>query len=71
MAGKRSQHVMPKGSKWSVRRTGSSRASGIFGTQKEAVEKAKELARAEGGDVYIHGRDGRIHDRRDAARLKA
>ena len=71
MARKKSQHVMPKGGKWSVRRAGSSRASGIFGTQKEAVEKAKELARAEGSDIYIHGRDGRIHERRDSSRLKA
>ena len=37
-------HVVPKDGKWSVRRTGSSRSSGIYNTQREAVEKAMQIA---------------------------
>ena len=71
MTGKRGQHVLPAGGKWSVRRTGSSRASGVFDTRKEALARAKELARHEGGEIYIYGRDGRIHERRDISHSKA
>ena len=60
---KKGQHVVPIGGKWSVRRAGSSRASGTYGTQREAVEKAKEIARTQQTELYIHGRDGRIRER--------
>lgn len=60
---KKGQHVVPSGDKWSVRRAGSARASGVYGTQKEAIDRAKKLARTEGGELYVHGRDGRIRER--------
>lgn len=60
---KRGQHVVPNGEKWSVRRAGSSRASGTYSTQREAVERAKDIARAQKTELYIHGRDGRIRER--------
>lgn len=60
---RRGQHVVPNGEKWSVRRAGAERASGTFVTQKEAVNKARELARSQQTEVYVHGRDGRIRER--------
>ena len=57
------QHVVPNGGKWSVRRAGSSKASGTFSTQKEAIERARDVARNQGTEVFIHGRDGRIRER--------
>lgn len=60
---KKGQHVVPSGGKWSVRRAGSSRASGTYNTQKEAVKKAREVARNQKTELYVHGRDGRIRDR--------
>lgn len=59
----RSQHVVPNGGKWSVRKAGASRASGTFATQKEAVRKATEIARNQKSEIFIHGRDGRIRER--------
>jgi uncharacterized protein YdaT len=59
----KSQHVVPNGAKWSVRRAGAERASGVFSTQKEAIDKARELAKHQGTELYIHGRDGRIRER--------
>lgn len=61
---KKGQHVVPSGGVWRVRRSGSERASGIYPTQQEAVQRASEIARNQGTEVYIHGRDGRIRERR-------
>lgn len=57
------QHVVPNGGGWSVRKAGSSRASGTFSTQGEAIERARDIARNQGSELYIHGRDGRIRER--------
>lgn len=60
---KRGQHVVPSGDKWSVRRSGATRASGTYETQREAITRAKDIARHQGTELYIHGRDGRIRER--------
>lgn len=57
------QHVVPNGGKWSVRKAGSARASGTFVTQQEAIDHARSIARNQGTELYIHGRDGRIRER--------
>jgi hypothetical protein len=60
---KKGQHVVPNGGKWSVRRAGSDRASGTYSTQREAIDRAIDLARNQQTELYIHGRDGRIRER--------
>lgn len=65
---KASQHVVPSGDKWSVRKAGSSKASGTFPTQKQAIAKATEIARNQGTELYIHGKDGRIRERNSYGR---
>ena len=57
------QHVVPNNGQWSVRRSGSERASKVFGTQDEAIEYARRLAQNQQTELYIHGRDGRIRER--------
>ncbi len=57
------QHVVPNGGRWSVRSSGASRVSGTFDTQREAIDVARERARRQGTELYIHGRDGRIRER--------
>lgn len=56
-------HVVPSGNKWSVIRAGAKRVSGYYQTQQEAMTVAQDRAKREGGELYIHGRDGRIRDR--------
>ena len=54
------QHVVPSGGRWSVRKAGSERASGVFDTQREAISAARGIAKNQGSELYIHGEDGRI-----------
>ncbi len=48
------------GNGWSVRKSDSSRAERVFHTKQEAVVYARDVARREGSEVYIHRRDGAI-----------
>lgn len=62
--GNERRHVVanPEGG-WDVKKPGSSRASAHTATQQEAVDRAREIVRNQGGgEVRIHGRDGRIRD---------
>ncbi|SET92199.1 DUF2188 domain-containing protein [Geodermatophilus poikilotrophus] len=58
------RHVVPnpKGG-WDVVKPGASRSSSHQPTQKEATDRARTIVRNNGGgEVRIHGRDGRIRD---------
>jgi hypothetical protein len=57
------QHVVPRDGRWSVRKTGSNRVTRTYDTQREAISEARKIARNQGGELYIHGRDGRIRER--------
>jgi Uncharacterized protein conserved in bacteria (DUF2188) len=59
-----SQHIVPdQHGGWSVRKTGASRATRIFGVQNDAIEFAKHIAQREGSPIYIHSKDGTILSR--------
>ena len=58
------QHVVPRGGKWAVKRSGADRVTRHFDTQREAIETAREYARKQQTELYVHGRDGRIRERR-------
>lgn len=60
----RNMHVSkaPSGG-WQAKRTGAKRASAVKPTQGAAETTAKRIsAKSGGGEVRIHGRDGRIRD---------
>jgi len=59
------QHVVPNNGNWSVKRAGASRVSSTHNTQAEAIQAATKIARNQRTDVYVHGRDGRIRERKD------
>lgn len=62
MAG-RPKHVVPRGDGWAVREEGAKRVSSVHPTLREAEQRARELARRDGTEVVIHGKDGKIRDR--------
>lgn len=58
------RHVVPnpKGG-WDVVKPGASRSSSHQSTQQEAIDRARVIVRNDGGgEVRIHGRNGRIRD---------
>lgn len=57
------QHKSSSGKAWSVRTSGSSRATRVFPTKEEAVGYARNVARKNGSEVYIHRRDGMIMEK--------
>lgn len=56
-------HVVSTNRKWSVRQSGSARASGIYDTQEEAIEQGQKIAENLKAVLYIHDRGGRIRER--------
>ena len=54
-------HVTGTRGNWRVTREGAQRASAVTQTKADAVERARELAKAQDlGQVKIHGMDGQI-----------
>ena len=60
----KSQHVVQtRDGNWAVRKSGAARASRVFPTQADAVQYARDAARKEGAEMYVHRGDGTITDR--------
>ncbi len=58
---KKSAHVVPNpNGGWAVRRAGAARASRTFATQNDAEDYARDFAKKEHLELYIHRRDGTI-----------
>lgn len=53
-------HVVHDGEQWKVKQENAMRSSGNFGTQREAIDRACQIAQNNGQEVAIHGLDGRI-----------
>jgi hypothetical protein len=47
---------------WEVKRAGAERSSRHFSRKEDAVEHARKIVRRSGGDLVVHGRNGRIQD---------
>ena len=60
---KNTRHVVPRQDAWAVKKGGATRASKIFDTQADAIQYAREQARKESGELYVHRRDGTIRQR--------
>ncbi|WOG31495.1 DUF2188 domain-containing protein [Segatella copri] len=53
-------HVVHDGEQWKVKQENAMRSSGNFGTRREAIDRARQIAQNNGQEVAIHGLDGRI-----------
>jgi hypothetical protein len=56
----KNQHVIPQNGKWIVKGEGNRRATRLAISRQTALEIARTIARRQGTDVVIHGRDGRV-----------
>ncbi len=63
MSGKRNQHVVPHGDGWAVKGAGADRATAIYPTKQPAVDRAREIAKNQGTELLIHGKDGQIQSK--------
>lgn len=64
-------NVYQRGEEWVGRRTDASRISISADTQAAAYDAARDLvARNGGGEISLHGRDGRIRDKNTIAPAK-
>lgn len=57
------QHVVQRDDEWAVLGEGNSRDTAHFDTQRQAEQAAIEIATNQGGDVLVHGENGRIRER--------
>lgn len=59
----KNQHVVPHEGNWAARGEGNERLTSTHGTQREAIDAAREIARNQESELLVHGRDGRIRER--------
>lgn len=57
------QHVIPHSEGWAVKKSGSSKSTKVFKTQKEAKKYAKKIAKRKKAELFIHSRRGYIRER--------
>lgn len=48
---------------WSVQREGASKAAGNFGTQREAIERGKDLAQKSRSELIVQNKQGQIRSK--------
>jgi Uncharacterized protein conserved in bacteria (DUF2188) len=61
MSGK-NQYVVKRGSGWGVRGQGNSRLTETFDTQRDAISRGREIARNQGAELRIQGRDAKFRE---------
>ncbi|HRH20172.1 MAG TPA: DUF2188 domain-containing protein [Brevundimonas sp.] len=63
MTKENNRHIVPHPDGWAVKKPHADRASGVFPTQKDALDRARQIIeRKGGGEAVIHRPDGRIRD---------
>lgn len=60
---KKNQHVVPHDGNWAVKGAGNSKATSVYPTQAEAIERAREIAQNQKSELLIHGENGRIREK--------
>lgn len=58
------QHVTPHpDGGWQVKGAGNSKATVITDTKQQAIDKAREIAKNQGSELIVHGKDGKIQSK--------
>lgn len=59
----KNQHVVKTSNGWGVRGENNSRITRSFDTQKDAIDKAREIAINQKSELFIHGENGKFRER--------
>jgi uncharacterized protein YdaT len=59
----KNQHVVPHADGWAVKGEGNSRMTKVFDTQRDAIDRGREISHKQHSELLIHGRDGQIRER--------
>lgn len=59
---KKNQYVVRNGDGWGLRGEGNSRLTGSYETQAQAIERGRTIARNNGAELRIQGRDGKFRE---------
>lgn len=59
----KNQHVVPNNRQWSVKGEVNGKYTVTTDTQKEAINKAREIAKNQESELIIHGRNGQIREK--------
>lgn len=59
----KNQHVVPHNGEWAVKGAGNIKATSVHDTQQQAIDAARSIARNQGSELLIHGRDGQIREK--------
>ncbi|MBT3383917.1 MAG: DUF2188 domain-containing protein [Prolixibacteraceae bacterium] len=59
----KNQHVVKHPDGWAVKGAGNGRATKVTETQNEAINSAKEIAKNQNSEMFIHGKNGKIRER--------
>ncbi|THH34290.1 DUF2188 domain-containing protein [Aliishimia ponticola] len=58
----KNQYVVRNGGKWGVRGEGNERLTRSFETQREAIDHGRDIARNQGSELRIQGRNGQFRE---------
>ncbi|MEC5207536.1 hypothetical protein QF022_002492 [Vogesella perlucida] len=59
----KNQWVTPRTDGWAVKGEGNTRATKVYPTQQEAITHAKGIAKRNGSELIIQGKDNRIREK--------
>lgn len=59
----KNQHVVPHPDGWAVKGAGNEKATKITTTQKEAIEKARKIAKNQQSELVVHRKNGQIRQK--------
>lgn len=57
------QHIVKRGDQWAIRAENAKRDTRVVDKQAEAIKAGRQIAKNQGSELIIHGRDGRIRAR--------
>ncbi len=57
------QHIVPHEDGWAIKPAGGSKATKVTDTKQEAIDIGRGIAKNQGTELIIHGKDGKIQSK--------